>query len=73
MSNNRDDQKVVNLKKWVLLELQSTVDIFSDAGLLKNIQKTDYHIILNTNTVSAKIDQQGYLEGFGWVWFYKKD
>ena len=70
--NNRDDQKVTNTKKLILLDLQSTVDIFCDVRFLKSIQRTENHIILKTNTCSSKVDQQGYSEVNGWVWFYGK-
>ena len=39
---------------------------------LNNIQKTDDQIILGANTGRKNVKQQGYLEGYGWIWFYNK-
>ena len=41
-------------------------------GLLNHIRKKYEHIVLNTKTGSAKVKQQGYSEGYGWVWFHEK-
>ena len=64
MSNNWDYQKVANTKKWIFLDLQSTVDFLCNTGLLKTIQKTDDHKILKKNTVSTKFNQKVYIEGY---------
>ena len=59
--NNGDGKKVANLKKRLLLDLQSAVDIFCNAVVLNNIQKIDNKVKVKTSTVSTKLDKQGYL------------
>ena len=56
MSNNWDDQNFTNLKKWLVLDSQYTVDIFCNTGFFNNIKKTYDHIILKTNKGSAKVN-----------------
>ena len=71
MTNNRYYEEVETMKKWNLLESQSRVSIFCNTGLLKTVQKADYPMFLKINTGSAKFNQQGYLEGYVWVWFFE--
>ena len=58
MINNGDYQKVANLKnEFFGLEVHS--GYFCNAIFLINIQKTDDHIILNTNKSRIKVKQKG--------------
>ena len=45
MSNNRDDNKVANMKKLLLLDSQSTVDIFLQHRVVKqhSENRRSYH------------------------------
>ena len=54
---------------WVLLNNQSTVEVFSNRRLLKNIRKSDRELaIFSTGGRKNKI-LQGDLPGYGIVWF----
>ena len=48
------------------------MDIFCNTLLLNKIHTTYDKIILKTDTGSAKVNQQGYLGSYGWVWLYEK-
>ena len=55
---------------WILLDSQSTIDVFSNADLLSNIHpiNTTMHIKCNAGTKSTNL--RGFLSGYGWVWFF---
>ena len=55
---------------WTLLDNQSTVDVFSNGKLLKNIHKTQSSLKITSTGGTTTTDMIGYLEGYGWVWFY---
>ena len=58
-------------KLWeVLLDSQSTCDIFVNAAFLKNIRKCDWALRLRTQTGECRVTQIGDLPGVGTVWFY---
>ena len=59
-------------KSWTLLDNQSTVDIFSNKALLRNIQKVDIPLKIYSTGGSTTTDLIGFLPGYGWVWFYEK-
>jgi len=63
MSNNGDDQNVSNLKKWLLLDSQSTIDIFCNLSLLNNIETVKNGITLQTNAGEVYINKMGNLNG----------
>ena len=55
---------------WILLDSQSTIDVFSNNKLLENIHKVDttMHIKCNAGVKSTML--RGYLSGYGWVWYF---
>ena len=55
---------------WILLDSQSTIDVFSNPALLRDIHsiKTTMHI--NCNAGSKSTNLRGYLTGYGWVWYF---
>ena len=55
---------------WVLLDNQSTVDVFSDRRLLKNIRKSDRSLELFSTGGRTTTDLRGDLPGYGTVWFH---
>jgi hypothetical protein len=55
---------------WILLDSQSTIDVFSNAKLLEKIEKvgTTMHIQCNAGVKSTNL--RGHLSGYGWVWYF---
>src|SRR5210317_1419253 len=56
----------------MLLDSQSTIDLFSNSKLLTKIQRVNTTLRIRCNAGTATTDWQGYLPGYGWVWFYPK-
>src|SRR5210317_205274 len=67
MSNNGDDQNVSNLQNWLLLDSQSTIDIFCNLSLLNNIETVKNGFTLQTNAGEIYINKMGNLNGYGKV------
>ena len=57
-------------KNWILLDSQSTVDVFSNPCLLTNIRKSKTMLMLHCNAGKAIMTQKGDLKGYGTVWYY---
>ena len=60
-------------ENWILLDNQSTVDVFSNPNLLEpgSIHETDGPALRITSTGGVSVTRMvGFLAGYGWVWFY---
>ena len=57
-------------KTWILLDSQSTVDVFSNPRLLTNIRDAKKSLTLYCNAGKAIVTKKGDLKGYGTVWFY---
>lgn len=55
---------------WVLLDNQSTVDVFSNSDLLKNIRETKGTLTIHCNAGSAKTNLVGEFDRYGTVWYH---
>ena len=55
---------------WILLDSQSTVDVFSNSDLLTKIHKTNTMLRIRCNAGMKTTQYKGYLSGYGWVWYY---
>jgi len=56
---------------WILLDSQSTVDMFKNKKLLKNINDAKKALSLHCNAGIAMVNKIGDLPGYGTVWFYE--
>ena len=69
MSNNGTDTNPMALKDWMLLDSQSTVNIFCNEQLLSNIHYVQDGINLHANGERLSVNWQGHLNNYGCVWF----
>ena len=53
---------------YILLDNQSTVDVFYNEQMLKNIHESGATINIHTNAGSSRTSLQGHLPGYGDVW-----
>ena len=56
---------------WILLDSQSTVDVFMSKKLLKNICDVKKTLSLHRNAGVTTVNKIGDLPGYGTVWFYE--
>ena len=57
-------------KYWILLDSQSTVDVFYNVRLLRNIRKVNRTLDIHCNAGVVSTDMVGYLPGYGTVWYH---
>ena len=55
---------------WLLLDNQSTVDLFYNALLVVNICQLDVYLDIYCNAGTKRTNMVGDLPGYGTVWFY---
>ena len=56
--------------EWILLDNQSTVDVFTNCHLLKNICRSKTNMFIHCTTGVAKTNMIGDLPGYGTVWYH---
>jgi len=56
---------------WILLDSQSTVDVFMNKKLLKNIRDPKKPLSLHCNAGVATVNKVRDLAGYGTVWYYE--
>jgi len=59
-------------QNWVVLDNQSTIDVFQNKNLLTNIRDSGKMLKIHCNVGVATTSLVGYLPGYGEVWFYEK-
>jgi hypothetical protein len=55
---------------WILLGSQSTIDVFSNPKLLRNIHEVRTTLFISCNAGVKTTNLRGELPGYGMVWFY---
>jgi len=58
-------------RNWVLLDNQSTVDVFQNKELLTNVRDSGRVLNIHCNAGVASTSLMGYLPGYGEVWLYE--
>ena len=56
--------------EWILLDNQSTVDVFTNHRLLKNIRRAKTNMFIHCTAGVAKTNLIGDLPGYGTVWYH---
>ena len=64
-------KKGIDLRKVLLLDNQSTADIFCRLDLLENIREVDNPMMLETNGGILTVNTVGDIPGYGTVWCHK--
>jgi hypothetical protein len=57
-------------KSWILLDIQSTVDVFHNAALLVNIRPGTGYMDIHCNAGVTSTNMAGNLPGYGEVWYH---
>jgi hypothetical protein len=58
-------------KSWILLDNQSTVDMFVNPSLLRNIRKVPNKMTITCNAGVTTTNLIGELPGYGTVWYHR--
>ena len=56
-------------ESWILLDNQSTLDVFSNSKLLLNVRKSDKTMNIHSTGGVSHTDMVGDLPGYGTVWY----
>lgn len=59
-------------ESWILLDNQSTVDVFANGSLLKNIRTVPGYMDIHCNAGVSSTNLMGDLPGYGPVWYNPK-
>ena len=63
-------EKAGILKTWILLDSQSTVDVFCNPRLLSNARDAKRQLVLHCNSGMTMVTKKGDLKGYGTVLFH---
>lgn len=76
-ADSRTDQSIASSRDipatWLLLDSQSTIDVFCNWDLLTDIQETNNSLTIWCNARTKTTNWKRKLPGYGWVWYYPDD
>jgi hypothetical protein len=67
--STQEGQKANIPSNWILLDSQSTIDVFQCGGLLENIQKSSTSMDIHSNSGMTTTNLMGDYPGYGRVWY----
>jgi hypothetical protein len=74
--DDADIQVVLNIgdggllpQSWVLLDNQSTVDVFSNRAMFRSVRRNTKVLRIHCNAGAVELDHVGDLSGYGTVWY----
>ena len=59
-------------QSWILLDNQSTVDVFQNRALLSNVRQVKGFMDIHCNAGVASTNWVGDLPGYGMVWYHQE-
>jgi hypothetical protein len=62
----------MGMKNWILLDSQSSVDLFCNPELVDNIKEGKEVLTLSTNAGNLKTNKTAILPRYGKVWYSDK-
>ena len=60
------------MKNWIILDLGSTVNLFSNPDLVEEINKVDKEMHLASNAGVKTNNQKAEVPQYGEVWYYEE-
>ena len=74
MENSLMDPKLSSKRAipstWILIDSQSTIDVFCNGELLTQIHKINTTMHIRCNAGEKSTNMRGHLSGYGWVWYF---
>ena len=58
---------------WMLLDSQSTMDVFCNTEMLTNIHDMKRHLVLHCNAGTTSVTKKVDLKGYWTVWYHPND